>query len=413
MYTANRGSRVRSIRCAQWLTADRIVPYSCIMLMLFAALLIVWGFVTNGFTSNAAVRPGVDFSVFWTASHLVLQGHAASAYDPSLFLQAELAQFDTYLQHRSLPWLYPPTMLLFIAPVALVPFLPAYFLFFAGSLLCYAFAVSRLSGLRAHLPVPHAAAIVVVAYSAVCMSALFGQNSILTAGLAALALHLLGKRPVAAGVLIGLLAIKPQLAVVFPFALIAARAWRTFAAAAISATLFAAAGIALTGTGALHGLGDAVATVRGQHFMLPSYWLASPTPFAALRLSGFPVPAALAAQAVIALLAIAATVDVWRRTPDMRLRGAALAVATLLTTPYLWHYELTWLGIAIFCLIAHGLDEGWLPGDQAVIVLAWLLPIFEMLNRLMKLPQIGPIVLLAVLFVVVRRAAQCSPRSSR
>ncbi|MCG3102519.1 lysine N(6)-hydroxylase/L-ornithine N(5)-oxygenase family protein, partial [Enterobacter sp. DRP3] len=59
-------------------------------------------------------------------------------------------------------------------------------------LLCYALAVSRLSGLRAHLPVPRAAALVVVAYSAVCMSALFGQNSILTAGLAALALHLLG-----------------------------------------------------------------------------------------------------------------------------------------------------------------------------------------------------------------------------
>ncbi|MBZ4317346.1 DUF2029 domain-containing protein, partial [Mycobacterium tuberculosis] len=87
-----------------------------------------------------------------------------------------------------------------------------------------------------HLPHPRAATLVVVAYSGVCLSALFGQNSVLTAGLAALALHLLGKRPVVAGVVIGLLAIKPQLAVVFPFVLIAARAWRTFAAAALSAT---------------------------------------------------------------------------------------------------------------------------------------------------------------------------------
>ncbi|WP_241293650.1 glycosyltransferase family 87 protein [Burkholderia stabilis] len=408
MYTANRGTRDRARRRAQWLTADRIIPYSCIMLMLFSLLLIVWGFVTDGFTSNATARPGVDFSVFWTASHLVLQGHAASAYDPSSFLQAEFAHFDAYLQHRPLPWLYPPTMLLFIAPVALVPFLPAYFLFFAGSLLCYAFAVSRLSGLRAHLPVPRAAALVVVAYSAVCLSALFGQNSILTAGIAALALHLLGKRPIAAGILIGLLAIKPQLAVVFPFVLIAVRAWRAFAAAAISATLFAAAGIALAGPGALHGLTLALSTVRDQHFMLPSYWLASPTPFAALRLAGVPVTAALVAQAAVALLAIAAAVDVWRRTGDMRLRGAALAVATLLTTPYLWNYELTWLGIAIFCLLAYGLDEGWLPGDQGILLLAWLLPIFEMLNRLLKLPQIGPVVLLAVLFVVVRRTVRAS-----
>ncbi|MEK7932943.1 MotA/TolQ/ExbB proton channel family protein [Burkholderia contaminans] len=187
MYTANREMRGRAIRRAQWLTADRIIPYSCIMLMFFAALLAAWGVVTNGFTSNAIALPGVDFSVFWTASHLVLQGHAASVYDASSFLQAEFAHFGAFLQHRPLPWLYPPTMLLLIAPVALVPFLPAYFLFFAGSLLCYALAVSRLSGLRAHLPVPRAAALVVVAYSAVCMAALFGQNSILTAGIAALA----------------------------------------------------------------------------------------------------------------------------------------------------------------------------------------------------------------------------------
>jgi hypothetical protein len=47
-----------------------------------------------------------------------------------------------------------------------------------------------------------------------------------------------------------------------------------------------------------------------------------------------------------------------------------------------------------------------------VIVLAWLLPIFEVFNRIMKLPQIGPIVLLAVLFVVVRRAS-LAPRSAQ
>ncbi|WP_175975881.1 glycosyltransferase family 87 protein [Burkholderia sp. BCC1047] len=413
MYTANRGeTRVRAIRCAQWLTADRIIPYSCIMLMLFVALLITWGVVTHGFTSKATARPGTDFAVFWTAAQLVLQGHAATAYDPAAFMQAELAQFGAYLQHQPLPWLYPPTMLLFIAPAALVPFLPAYLLFSAGSLLCYAFAVSRLSGLRAHLPRPRAALLVMVAYSAVFLSALFGQNSILTAGLAALALHLLDRRPVIAGLLIGLLAIKPQLAVVFPFVLIAARAWRAFAAAAVSATLFAAAGVSLTGPAVLSGLAHTMSTVRDQHFMLPSYWLASPTPFAALRLAGMPIPVALAAQAAVAVLAIAAAVDVWRRTRDMRLRGAALAVATLLTTPYLWGYELTWLGVAIFCLIAYCLDEGWLPGEQATVVLAWLLPIFEMFNRLMRFPQVGPIVLLAVLLIVVHRATLAS-RSAR
>ncbi|KVH44865.1 glycosyltransferase family 87 protein [Burkholderia diffusa] len=412
MYTANRGVRYRAKRCAQWLTADRIVPYSCIMLLLCVAFLITWAVVTDAFTSQTAARPGVDFSVFWTASQLVLQGHAAAIYDPVFFSHAEVAGFGAYIGHQSLPWLYPPTMLLFIAPVALVPFLPAYFLFFAGSLLCYAYAVLRLSGLRAHLPVPRAAALVVLAYSGVFASVLYGQNSILTAGIAALALHLFGRRPIVAGMLIGLLAIKPQMAMVFPFVLIATRSWRTFASAAITTVLFAVAGIALTGTGALNGLAHVMSIVRGMHFTLPAYWFVSPTPFAALRLAGASIPVALAAQIAVGLLAIAAAVQVWRRTDDMRLRGAALAVATLLTTPYLWHYELAWLGIAVFCLIAHGLDEGWLPGDQIVIVLAWLLPIFEVFNRITKLPQIGSVVLLAVLFIVVRRAT-LAPRGAQ
>ncbi|KVN44737.1 hypothetical protein WT12_21895 [Burkholderia territorii] len=404
MYTANRGVRYRAKRCAQWLTADRIVPYSCVMLLLCVTFLVIWGVVTDTFTSQTTARPGVDFSVFWTASQLVLQGHAASTYDPVFFSHAEVAQFGAYIGHQSLPWLYPPTMLLFIAPVALVPFLPAYFLFFAGSLLCYAYAVLRLSGLRARLPVPRAAALVVLAYSGVFASVLYGQNSILTAGIAALALHFLGRRPIVAGMLIGLLAIKPQMAMVFPFVLIATRSWRTFMSAAITTVLFAVAGVALTGTGSLNGLAHAMSIVRGMHFTLPAYWFVSPTPFAALRLAGASIPVALAAQIAVGLLAISAAVQVWRRTDDMRLRAAALVVATLLTTPYLWHYELAWLGIAVFCLVAHGLDEGWLPGDQIVIVLAWLLPVFEVFNRITKLPQIGPVVLLAVLFVVVRRS---------
>lgn len=378
------------------------------MLLLCVTFLITWGVVTDTFTSQTAARPGVDFSVFWTASQLVLQGHAAATYDPVFFSHAEVARFGSYIGHQSLPWLYPPTMLLFIAPVALVPFLPAYFLFFAGSLLCYAYAVTRLSGLRAHLPVPRAAALAVLAYSGVFACVLYGQNSILTAGIAALALHFLGRRPVVAGMLIGLLAIKPQMALVFPFVLIATRSWRTFTSAAITTTLFTVAGIALTGTGSLNGLAHTMSIVRGMHFTLPAYWFVSPTPFAALRLADASIPVALAAQTAVGLLAIAAAVQVWRRTDDMRLRGAALAVATLLTTPYLWHYELAWLGIAVFCLIAHGLDKGWQPGDQIVIVLAWLLPIFEVFNRITRLPQIGPVVLLAVLFVVVRRSTLAS-----
>ncbi|KVP81969.1 hypothetical protein WJ94_06805 [Burkholderia ubonensis] len=406
MYVANRGARWRALRGTQWLTAERIVPYSCAMLLLIALTLGAWAWTTRGFSADTAVRPGVDFAVFWTASDLILHGQVGSIYDFSFFTQAELLRFGAYLHHGFLPWLYPPTMLLLVVPLAFVPFLPAFFLFFAGSFLCYARGVAGLSGLRTHLAQPGAVTLALLAFPGVFVAIASGQNGLLTAGIAALALRHLERRPVAAGLLVSLLAIKPQLAVLFPLVLIATRAWRAFAAAAAGSALFAAASVALGGGAALRGFANGMTMVREMIVEYGvGYWLVSPSPFAALRLAGASPTLAYAAQAAIALVAATAAVAVWRRTRDMRLRGAALAAATLLTAPYLWHYELPWLGIAVFCVVAYGLDEGWLPGDQPVVVLAWLLPAFEFVNRLFLLPQIGPVVLLSLLFVVLRRAS--------
>src|SRR5205814_7022046 len=62
----------------------------------------------------------------------------------------------------------------------------------------------------------------------------FGQNGILSTVLLGGGVLLLGSRPILAGVLLGLLAYKPQLAVLAPFALLAGREWRALAAAILS-----------------------------------------------------------------------------------------------------------------------------------------------------------------------------------
>ena len=72
----------------------------------------------------------------------------------------------------------------------------------------------------------------------------------------------------------------------------------------------------------------------------------------------------------------------------------------------MWHYELAWLGLTLAWLLASGLRTGWLRGEQTVIVLAWLLPIYELFNRYVMLPQIGPIALLLVLLIVLRRTRE-------
>ena len=43
--------------------------------------------------------------------------------------------------------------------------------------------------------------------------------------------------------------------------------------------------------------------------------------------------------------------------------------------------------------------------ERLVLLTAWLLPLYEITNALFKLPQIGPLVLTAVMSLILRRAA--------
>ncbi|WP_230417541.1 glycosyltransferase family 87 protein [Paraburkholderia polaris] len=404
MQVSQPGARGGENRIHSLLTPERVVVYSAAMLVLYVLFLAIWARASNGFTAMDFSRPGIDFSVFWSASYAMQHGPAWQVYDYTYFEKIETALFQ--FPHGSfLPWLYPPTFLVLVKPLVLMPPVVAYFVFVGISALLFVFATLRLSRIASSMGTSPRGWLLVAACPCVFVPALFGQNSLLTAALAALAVHWIARHPARAGLCVGLLAIKPQMALLFPFVLIAARAWRAFGVAALSASLFGALSVLICGAQSLHRF--VVVTTLARELMLEHgrhYWLASPTTFAVLREGGAPLAAAYAAQACVALLAMAAACYIWKSTRDARLRGAALTVATLLANPYVWHYELAWLGITISCLMAIGLDTGWRRSEQVVLVLAWLLPVYEFFNRLFTLPQIGPVVLLLMLLLILRRA---------
>ncbi|WP_259461172.1 glycosyltransferase family 87 protein [Paraburkholderia fungorum] len=404
MYVSQPGARGGDRPVHNLLTAERVLVYSAAMLVLYVVFLAIWAWASNGFTAGDVTTPGIDFSVFWSASYAMLHGPAWQVYDYAYFQKIEAALFQ--LPRASfLPWLYPPTFLVFIKPLALVPPVVAYFLFVGVSALLFIVATLKLSRLTASMGGSRRAGLLVAACPCVFVAAVFGQNSLLTAALAVLAVHWLARHPARAGLCIGLLAIKPQMALLLPFVLIAAHAWRALGVAALSAALFGALSVVICGVQSLHLF--MLSTSLARELILEHarrYWLSSPTTFAVLREGGAPLTAAYAAEAGVALIAVAAAWHIWKTTRDTRLRGATLAVATLLANPYVWHYELAWLGIAIACLTAIGFDQGWRRGEQAVLVLAWLLPVYEFFNRLAGLPQIGPVVLLLMLLLILRRA---------
>lgn len=407
-------ARVRSgeSRVHSWLSVERLVLYSGVMLVLYVIFLALWAWTSNGFTITDASRPGVDFSVFWAASYVMLHGSPWQVYDYGLFEKIELAHFD-FPRGSFAPWLYPPTFLLLVTPFAMLPPVLAYALFIGASALLFVVAALRVSGLSSCLNGSRIGWLLIAACPCVFIAAVCGQNSIFTGALAAFALYWIDRKPVRAGLCMGLLAIKPQMALLFPFVLIAAGAWRALGAAAISATLFGSVSAFVCGAQCLRPFLLITSVTRelilehGGH-----YWAASPTTFAALRAGGVPLTLAYLGEACVALIAAAAACHVWKTTRDMRLRAAILVVASLIANPYVWHYELAWLGIALACLTSIGLSKGWLRGEQEIIVLAWLLPVYELFNRVTHLPQIGPVVLLLTLLIILRRVritAEMSP----
>ncbi len=388
-----------------WLTPRRVVAYSAFVLAFYALFVALWIYGIHHAPGTVLSRPGADYSVFWSASYVMLHGAPWQAYDFPTFSRLSVELFPLFRREGFLAWLYPPTYLLLVTPLALLPYAISYPLFVACGIVVLGFAAWRVSGLGAIPGAARVGAFALLAAPCVFVTGSLGQNAFLTASCAALAVCWADRRPLWAGICIGLLSVKPQMALLFPFVLVAARAWRTIAWAALATAAFGAASVLVCGIESLRlfvtsaGLARSIILEHGVVF-----WLASPTSFAALRLAGVPLGAAYAVQACISALAITAACIVWARSRDIRVRAATLAVATLAANPYVWHYELAWHAIAIACMLAIGWRGAWLRGEQVAIALLWLLPLYEYLNPWLQQPQIGPAVTLFALLVLLRRA---------
>src|SRR5262249_47433894 len=127
----------------------------------------------------------------------------------------------------------------------LIGYFPALFAWVSASLLAFTLAGRReVSDLRI-------LAIVLISPAAL-LCFMSGQSSLLTTAALLTVFASLDRRPILAGVLIGLLTVKPQLVILFPFALVASGRWRVFFSAAVTALALVAASIAIGGIAGWH-----------------------------------------------------------------------------------------------------------------------------------------------------------------
>ncbi len=112
----------------------RIRLYSGAGLFVTLAVFAIWSY-QHFFVVPPKLGPiGLDFLPFWGASYFVLHGHPLDAYNVDLMTSAQMAaQPWTAKLGGIMPWLYPPVMMILLAPVALLP-VAGHFLWQIGTL---------------------------------------------------------------------------------------------------------------------------------------------------------------------------------------------------------------------------------------------------------------------------------------
>lgn len=353
---------------SHWLTGERINVYSWIFLVIF--IIFIGSFIYESFISTTAKdpRPDRDFITYYAAAELAEQGRVTDAYDLE---KMHLAEKAVWPKSEKYAWFYPPTFHALVKPLAALDYKPAFALFMTATFLLYILAVRRLAR-------PHSVFLPAAAFPAVLVNLIYGQNAFLTAGLVILAFANLYSRPVLAGVLIGLLVIKPQMAVLLPLLLICGRHWQTFLAAAITATLVCILSTWSIGLDAWPAFFQSLSDAREYLETGKLRWGQMISIFADVKQLGGSTILAYSLHIAWAGMLLALCVFTWLRTRDLALRATTFVLATLHFSPYMYDYELVWMALPLILLGIRGSQSGWLRFERELLLITWLFPFIDL-----------------------------------
>ncbi len=367
----------------------------------YLVVFVIWLVLRPGGVMEKFHPVGGDFPPFWAASSVAVQGRPAAVYDHATLAAAEMATLGDKAPGYQ-PFDYPPVFLAIVLPLSLLPY--------NGSLIVW-----TLVGLTAYLIVmwkiaPRRDALwLALAFPATLLMILDGQNGLITVALFGGGLLLLERRPWIAGALFGLLCYKPQFGILLPLVFLAARQWRAAAGAALAVTAFAGLSVALFGVQTWRGFLDSIPVTTHSMLVQGNVGFGKiQSIFGAARLWGASVAVAYAMQAAVSLLTAGAVLWIWLKPSGFPVKAAALAVGTLLVTPYFVDYDLVLLALPIAWLSWDAMHSVFLPWEKSILFLAWLFPLFaRVLSMFASLP-LTPLVLALLMLAIGRRGAMLS-----
>ncbi len=379
------GDPTRNLSVGSWINARRLIAHGT-TLALCLWLAYAWNVWTPGLRDRAGNLKGTDFLHFYTLGALASAHDGVDLYDMNAQAVVAARLVPQAAGIRYLP-LYPPQVSILLAPFAHLSYGWALAAWWSWSTAIYSaccYAIWRVCpALRAH---GRLVAILAIGFPAFFHLIAWGQTSALALTcFTAIYFSLRSQRDFLAGLALGCLIFKPQLALAAAIVFACLGMWKLLGGAAIAAAVELWAGVLYYGIVPLQRWIAALKNVPStlpfleprlyQTHSLRAFWsLLLPWSMASVTL-----------YFLSAVIALVFTIAFWKPQPApefLPLRFSVLLFATVLVAPHLTVYDLVILAPAFLLvadwLAAHPISDSTLPsaGWLAIFLyFAYILPL--------------------------------------
>ena len=394
---------------ASWLTPRRIRAHGLFLAICLWTVYAV-DMSTPGLRDRNGLIKGTDFLHFYTLGNIALQKRGELLYN----IQAQATLLQKLVPEAAgnvyVP-LYGPQVSLLFVPFARIPYSAALTIWLLLNAVIYGACVYLVWKLCSNLRgEPWTVLVAALAFPGFFHLILWGQTSALALLCFTLAfLALIKNRPYLAGLAIGSLIFKPQLALAATVIFLFAREWKLIATAILAALAQLSVGWLYYGTPvmseylrALRHVADVMALLEPRPYQMHSF-----RAFWSLLIPW--TSPAFALYALTAATILALSVRCWRSTATLGLRYSGLMLATVLVAPHLTVYDLLILAPA-FLLMADWAVVGSRRSAPTMSVLLYLCYPFFLLGPLARIThlQLSVIAMTGLLFIIDRERKMLS-----
>ncbi len=384
-------------RTGAFVARDRVRVYSLMCLAITFLCILALIITADGKLAYDGKPLGTDFSNVYAAGQMVNDGRVAEVWNWELHFAEQSKVFGPQLQ-AFFGWHYPPFFLLIASALAVFPYLAALGLWNAAGFVVYLASLRKIAGNIPGWIYP------AIGFPAIFVNVTHGHNGFLTAALFGMAFLVIDKRPVIAGVLIGLLAYKPQFGVLIPLALLLGGYYRTFVSASVTVLGMSGFVTVLYGFEIWPAFFESMTLTRD--IILEqgeTGWFKIQSIFSAVMLWTDWLALAYAMQIALSLAVLAVVCFAFWYTHSIEERAAVLILGSLLVTPYSLDYDLVALAPALAFLVVRGLRDGFADFEVSLLVIAWFAPLITRPLMMVTGIPFALIAMLALFYVLAKR----------